>query len=160
MRAAGYFVAGGVFLLLGCGAAVPPVQASGPFDPVRDRERVVHCISAHLGLAPLGAEVLKMPEARWTNADRDAQPRFERLKPYAAAVERHAGMRRGGLFAEAGAESARLERSLAMKALVPGARERLFQEAVERSVACDAMVRSWEGAKGEGTDVTGTPSSL
>lgn len=127
-------------LVAPAGHAAEPV-VDRPFDPTLDRNRVLYCITVHLSVAEIGAEILGLDEAAWQAADEAVFPRFQRLKPFAAAIERKEGKDEGNLYREAGgAGQAYLD---LFRARAGGDRAALFAEALRNSEACDAQVKSW-----------------
>lgn len=101
------------------------------------------CLVRYLDVSTIGAEILHLPEARWKPEADAAQPGWDRLKPFAAAVDRLTAPGQKEIYGEAGYESHTYTDYFRVQALIPGSKERLFNEAVAQMKACDAMVQSW-----------------
>jgi len=123
-------------------ADAPDLTPRGAFDAKADRERVVYCLGVHLSMAQLGADVLGLDEATWQAADRPVQARFQRLKPFASAIERTENLGPGGLMRDAGAQGDVWMNGIRARA-VTGDKKALLDEAVAVSLKCDALAQSW-----------------
>ena len=132
--------------LTGCsaGAKVPDLTPSGAFDPVKDRDRVLYCINAHLNSAPIAIENLHMDEARVRVIDeKTISPRHQRLKPFAEYIEAHGGKGERGVYSDAGYSYHRFNDQFTLRALIPGQADKIWNDMLAESAKCDALVRSW-----------------
>src|SRR4051812_43044653 len=117
--------------LLGFAAAAAGVGAAQarPFDKAADRDRVLECYAAHFDVGIIGKDILKLPPQLTQAEDDQALRRQIALKPYVAAY----GLSVQDAFRAAAPYASRWHSAAKLQRLVPGAGERLFAEAVERS---------------------------
>ena len=128
----------------GSAAAAMDLTPSGPFDPVKDRARVVYCIQAHLTPLSFAIETLGMDEQRMMQNDEVViRPRFERLKPFMEAIDAREPKTEGGLAGEAGRGALAYTGRWEARAREPGSAEAILSEMMAESEKCDALVKSW-----------------